>query len=251
MLGMALVAILILIPLCGVYFCHLGLEKMLLFSIGKFFLRVGVLSGAMAFLVQNHSVWLCILFIALFAVYTIFTVVVKSGLPVKTYVLPVSAGLVVATGICCCVLAFAVISMDAGMAERFVLPLFALLCGSIVSPMAKSLTIYYMGLRHHNHLYYFLVGNGATRKEALDYLLRRALRKSVICGVRTVSATLVSVSPVVMWIMILCGKQVLDAMAMQLLVTLAGLAASVLSVWVALFVARRYVVDGYARIKDA
>ena len=50
--------------------------------------------------------------------------------------------------------------------------------------------------------------------------------------------------------MIMCGVPVLDAAFFQVLIVLAVFAATVLSVVVAVWTARRYVVDGYARIKS-
>ena len=107
-----------------------------------------------------------------------------------------------------------------------------------------------MGLRHHNHLYYYLLGNGATRSEALNYLMKRAIEKSLVPGMRQMSGLVVGCSPVLMWTMIMCGVPVPDAAFFQVLIVLAVFAATVLSVVVAVWTARRYVVDGYARIKS-
>ena len=42
----------------------------------------------------------------------------------------------------------------------------------------KALSVYYMGLKYHNQLYYYyLLGNGATHSEAVAYFVRRALEK--------------------------------------------------------------------------
>lgn len=56
------------------------------------------------------------------------------------------------------------------------------------------------------------------------------------------------VVPVAMWTMIACGVDAISAVMLQLLIVLGVYAASVLAVFVAIAVARRYVVDGYGRI---
>ena len=106
-----------------------------------------------------------------------------------------------------------------------------------------------MGLRHHNHLYYYLIGNGASVGEALRYLQKRAIEKSMQPGIRTMATTAAGVSPVVMWTMLMGGRTPLEAAAWQVLITAAVFAAAVAAVWIALEVARKYVVDGYAMLK--
>ena len=51
--------------------------------------------------------------------------------------------------------------------------------------------------------------------------------------------------------MMLCGESVLTAVALQLLLFLATLSASVLAVLVSITVARHYSIDEYGRIKKA
>jgi putative ABC transport system permease protein len=63
------------------------------------------------------------------------------------------------------------------------------------------------------------------------------------------SAFVLTMSPLVVWAMLLSGSSVVEAVAVQLLVLVAGFTASVVALVVALFVARRYSFDGYGRLK--
>ena len=166
------------------------------------------------------------------------------------FLLPVFAGMLVAVLFASAILLFANVAIGDGFGTRYLLPVLALLSGSIVDPMAQSLATYYAGLRHHNHLYYYLIGNGATRSEAIGYLMRRALEKSFVPGLRSMAGTVVGVAPVFMWTMMVCGASAFDAAAVQILVVLAVFAASVVAAVVSLTIARRYVIDGYDRLKS-
>ena len=80
--------------------------------------------------------------------------------------------------------------------------------------------------------------------------MRRALEKSFVPGLRSMAGVVVGVAPVFMWTMIVCGASAFDAVAVQILVMLAVFAASVVAAVVSLTIARRYVIDGYDRLKS-
>ena len=114
---------------------------------------------------------------------------------------------------------------------------------------ADSLSAYYDGLRHHNQLYFYLLGNGATHAEALDAFVRRALEKAVVPGLSQMATMVVGTSPVIMWTVVMCGSGALEAAAFQLLVMAAVFCASVLSVLLSVTLTRRYMFDEYSRLK--
>ena len=122
------------------------------------------------------------------------------------------------------------------------------MAGGIVEGQSKALSVYYSGLRNHNQLYYYLTGNGATRSEALHYLMQRAIQKSLAPGISRMAGLAVGIVPLVMWTMVVCGASVFDAVSLQILFVLAGVFASMLAVVVSLAVARRYSLDAYGSI---
>ena len=250
-LGLALGVVFLLLPLGAAYIYGIGLSGRILASFVKMLLRVGILGAAMFFLMQSGSVWLSLLLSFLILVYSTLVVCVKSRLHAGQFLIPVGAGMLVAVLVAGSLLLFANISMGSDFCVRYVLPVVALLSGGIIEPVGKSLTVYYMGLRHHNHLYYYMLGNGASRVEALHYLQRRAVMQAFVPGLRVMSAIGVGVSPVVMWTMLMCGRSAVEAACWQILIILSVFASSVAAVIVVLIVARRYVIDGYARIKTA
>ena len=248
-LGLVLGTIFIVVPLCVACFYHLRLCNKLLLAFVKLLLRVGVIGVLMQLLLIADSIVLDTLSVLLLIVYSAFSVVVKARLRVAQFLLPVAAGMLSAVLVCGSLLLFANISIGGDFFVRYVLPAVALLAGGIVVPMAKALATYYAGLLHHNHLYYYLLGNGASRGSALFYLQRRAIESSFLPGMKTMSTMAVGVSPVIVWTMIMCGMSALEAAGWQLLVVLAVYCSSVVAVVVALVVARHYVIDGYANIK--
>ena len=52
-----------------------------------------------------------------------------------------------------------------------------------------GLNTYYAGLRREQQLYYFLLGNGATRNEAIAPFVRQALIKAFSPGIANMAVT--------------------------------------------------------------
>ena len=248
-LGFALGALLLVIPIAIAYAYGINVSGKTLLAFFKMLMRLGVLGGVMYYLLQSGSVLFSILFALLLNIYAVVTIVVRARLKMGLFLLPIGVAVIVAVAIVGSLLLFANIAIGSDFCMRYMLPVVALLSGGIITPVAEALATYYMGLRHHNHLYYYMIGNGATRAEALRYLQRRALAKSFVPGLRSMSTLAAGVSPVVIWVMILCGASVLDAIALQILIVLAVFATSVIATTIALWMARNYVVDGYAMLR--
>ena len=239
----------IAVPLCVAQAYGVALGGKIAAAFAKMLLRVGVCGLAVHYLVQSGSMLLCGVMALAVAMYYVVSVVVRARLSLVQFIVPVGAGLLGAVTVAASVLLFANVAVGSDFCLRYALPVVAMLSGGIADPMAKALATYYMGLRHHNHLYYYLIGNGASVGEALRYLQKRALEKSMQPGIRTMATTAAGVSPVVMWTMLMGGRTALEAAAWQVLLTAAVFAAAVVAVWIALEVARKYVVDGYAMLK--
>lgn len=248
-LGLALGALFIAVPLCVAQAYGVALGGKIAVAFAKMLLRVGVCGLAVHYLVQSGSMLLCGVMALAVAMYYVVSVVVRARLSLVQFIVPVGAGLLGAVTVAASVLLFANVAVGSDFCLRYALPVVAMLSGGIADPMAKALATYYMGLRHHNHLYYYLIGNGASVGEAMRYLQKRALEKSMQPGIRTMATTAAGVSPVVMWTMLMGGRTPLEAAAWQVLLTAAVFAAAVVAVWIALEVARKYVVDGYAMLK--
>jgi putative ABC transport system permease protein len=134
---------------------------------------------------------------------------------------------------------------------RYFIPVVSLLIGNMMEVNYKALSVYYMGLKYHNQLYYYLLGNGATHSEAVAYFVRRALEKVSIQNIANMSVIVVGLSPLVMWSMLLSGASVLAAVEYQILIMIATFCVSMISVVITLWVARHYSFDEYGQIKDA
>lgn len=245
-----LAIIFLAIPLFAAYYFKTDMHRPILLAMSKMLLRLGVLSIVTYYLITWNSVTLTIIFILLLLFYTIVTVVVRARLKLHTYIIPISIGIIASVLLVSVCLLVLCLTDDRHLDVRYVLPVFAIISGSIVDTLSKSLNIYYSGLHNHHQLYYYLLYNGASSHEALQYMMRKAMKKAFIPNVSKMASMAVGISPIIMWSMIMCGEKVLDAFFFQVIIVLATMSASVTSVAVALFVARHYIVDDYGKIAN-
>lgn len=249
-IGIALGALFLAIPIYVICTFHIRLPRHLATAVAKMLLKLGILWAALYAVSASGSWWTSTLFALLFVLYSAAVATAKARLRLRTYYLPIAVGMLSGVTVVSLCLIFIGLRADNATALKCLVPLAAMLAGNIVGMQAKALSAYYAGLKHHGKLYYYLLGNGASRKEALRYLQKRALEQALIPGISQMSATAASTSPVVLWTMVLCGESVGTAVAMQVLLLLATLCASVLAVAVAVDTARRYALDGYGKMKD-
>ena len=131
---------------------------------------------------------------------------------------------------------------------RFFVPVMGLLIGSMTGSNAQALSTYYTGLLHHDSLYYYLLGNGASKGEAVAWFVRRALERTILPYAKHMATLAVGTTPLVLWALLLSGTGVIEAVGLQVLLLVAAFCASVVSLVVTLYVARRYAFDEYERL---
>lgn len=171
-------------------------------------------------------------------------------LSVRRFFVPVAAGMLLSTLVVGMWLLLVAFGPENPLQTRWLVPLTGLLVGAMVKPNADALSTYYMGLRHHGQLYYHLTGNGASPGRALAWFARRALQRVALPALGRMAGLMVVASPVTTWAMLLSGESVAVAIGVQTLLLVAGFSASVASLVVTLYVARRFSFDEYGRLLD-
>ena len=144
---------------------------------------------------------------------------------------------------------FFVLGLKNPFVPQYFLPVMGLIAFGMISVNARALQIYYMGLKNHSQLYYYLLGNGSNHHEAVSYLLRRCLQASIVSSTRQLSRIVMASAPVLMFGMMLGGAGVVDAAVCQVLFMIVVMASSIGAVIVTLLLARQGSFDEYERLK--
>lgn len=241
--------LLFVIPIYTLYLLRVDVWRKALKALG----RMVVALGAAALLTQA-ALWLSnIAFTLLCAVVmvavTAAAMVARSRIRQPRFVVPVALGLLLTAVPLGLYFVFLVLGVGTPLDARYFLPTMGLVVGAVSDANTKALGAYYDGLRHHARLYFYLIGNGATRTEAIGYFTRRSLKRAVMPGLSRMGILAIGTAPVTMWVMVFCGLPVATALLAQLLLVGLLIAVSVLSLILTLVLARRYAFDQYDNIQ--
>lgn len=197
------------------------------------------------------AVWADVLASLLFIIMSAIVVTRRAKLAMGVHLMPVLVGTAVSVALFTLYEVFIVMGSAAADVSTRLLPLVALLCGGIMEVNARALTFYNMGLQHHAHLYHYLLANGATPTDALFYFRKRAMERTVLHGVSRMSLSVVASTPWVLWTLLLCHQSWVTAVVLQIALMVAAIAAALVSMAVSLYMAGRYMPDGYTLLQAA
>lgn len=197
------------------------------------------------------AVWADVLASLLFIIMSAIVVTRRAKLAMGVHLMPVLVGTAVSVALFTLYEVFIVMGSAAADVSTRLLPLVALLCGGIMEVNARALTFYNMGLQHHAHLYHYLLANGATPTDALFYFRKRAMERTVLHGVSRMSLSVIASTPWVLWTLLLCQQSWVTAVVLQIALMVAAIAAALVSMAVSLYMAGRYMPDGYTLLQAA
>lgn len=197
------------------------------------------------------AVWADVLASLLFIIMSAIVVTRRAKLAMGVHLMPVLVGTAVSVVLFTLYEVFIVMGSVAADVSTRLLPLVALLCGGIMEINARALTFYNMGLQHHAHLYHYLLANGATPTDALFYFRKRAMERTVLHGVSRMSSSVIASTPWVLWTLLLCQQSWVTAVVLQIALMVAAIAAALVSMAVSLYLAGRYMPDGYTLLQAA
>lgn len=197
------------------------------------------------------AVWADVLASLLLIIMSAIVVTRRAKLAMGVHLMPVLVGTAVSVVLFTLYEVFIVMGSAAADVSTRLLPLVALLCGGIMEVNARALTFYNMGLQHHAHLYHYLLANGATPSDALFYFRKRAMERTVLHGVSRMSLSVIASTPWVLWTLLLCQQSWVTAVVLQIALMVAAIAAALVSMAVSLYMAGRYMPDGYTLLQAA
>ena len=152
------------------------------------------------------------------------------------------------------VVAFAVFAFGGAGAllrAQYVLPVLLIALSAVWQTVPKGLGVYQSGLKNDAQLFRYLLANGATHADAVRYLVRRSVEKTVIAGFKQLTLLFAGVCPWVFCALLLGGVGVSAAAFAQLLLLSVAFTSPVLTLYLALHLAHRYAFDEYGNVKES
>lgn len=238
-LGIIFGVLLAAIPIFIIIRFRLNLLRHFLVSLFRMVVSVGLLAALIGLATYTDSISLSIVSSLIVCLFTALTTTVKARLKPQSDYLPIAAGSL--AGIL--VIGFYFIFLVLGAHNPFVtnvyLPVMGLLAGSITGANTKAMIAYNDSLVHHGQLYNYLLGNGCTQRQALDYFARRSLRAAIVEVSKRMSRLAIIEAPVAFFVALMGNMSILTAAALQALLLVATASASVVAVFITLTIKRK------------
>lgn len=179
-----------------------------------------------------------------------FTAARRTRLRLRTIALPLFSGLLATAVVVGLYFLVLVLRLDHPFDARYFVPIMGILMGNMLSVNVIALNTYYDGLQRENHLYYYLLGNGATHLEAITPFARQAVEKSFAPCIANMAVLGIVSLPGTMIGQILGGSAPGIAIKYQMMITAITFSASMLSLMLTLRLADSRSFDVYGRLRN-
>ena len=248
-LGLVLGLLLLALPIYIIYAFDLRLMRRLLKSLAMMAVMVSAFGAITALLMTCNILWVNLLVGVALALLSSVVVVLRSGLRHRRLLLPVMAASVAPLLLVSLYVLLLVLSLKEPFDTRFFIPMLGLMVGMASGLIARALHASYMGLAHHNELYYYLLGNGATHREAVRHFVRRGFQAALVPVMRQMSGMFLTTAPALMLGLVMSGVGVWTAALLEVVVLLAVTVYALTTFWLAILLSRRYAFDEYERLR--
>lgn len=247
--GAVAALLLLIIPFYAFYAFGIKLSQSLLIAIVRMILGLAFAAIIVKLSMMADNIAVSILLAIVIVTAASLLVSIRSRQHIHGSILPIFGGMFASVAVVMAFLVIMVISADVTMRPNLLVCTVAIVAGGCIVPMTNALSAYYAGLRHHAALFNYLIGNGASEQEALNYLLKRAVQGAATPCIRYIGGMMITSQPLMLWTMIAAGQSISTAVAWQAVMLIAITSAAVGGVLTTLLLARHFALDAYSRVK--
>ena len=250
LIGLAIGLLLLLIPF---YFLHLyrtGLVRALAIGALRMTVQLALIGVYLRYLFEWNLPWLNMLWVVIMVVVAAWTAVSRTRLSMRVMFVPSIVAFFVTAMIIGLYFLILILGLERPFTAQYFIPIMGILLGNMLSVNVIAISSYYGSLRRERQLYYYLLGNGATRFEATLTFMRDAIVKAFSpCIANMAVMGLVSL-PGTMIGQILGGSLPGVAVKYQMLIIIITLVASSISVMITCRLSDARIFDSCDRIID-
>jgi len=241
--------LLLVIPLLAFRYYQTGLVRSTLIAIARMTVQLLLVGAYLGVIFRWNSAWVNILWVVAMVVVAAFTVVRRSELSRKLFLVPVLIAIAASVLLVDVYFLGVVVRLDFLFDARYFIPITGMLIGNCLSNNIVALNTFYHSLSKEQTLYRFALANGATRNEALAGFMREALRKSLNPTIATTAVVGLISLPGMMTGQILGGSNPEVAIKYQIMIMITILVSTLLTVILSILICNRFVFDGFDRLR--
>ncbi len=209
--------------------------------------QMAVLGACLWLLYKFDSVWLNLLWLAILVVAVAFLMV--SRIDIRRVFVPACAAMFTSVLAVSAYMLFVVLRPDAPLSARWAVPVTGVLMAHVLTTNIHAVRTYFDCLRQDSQAYYTLLGNGATRLQALAPYITRAIKSLTVPAMASLSVMGLFLMPMLLSGLLIGGLEPIAAVTLFVLFIIGALAASMLSLVLTLWFSDRQVFNRHGQLK--
>lgn len=247
-LSLGIGLLLLAIPFYFLWRYNTGLLKPAVTGTIRMIVQLFLIGIYMKALFEWDNPWVNTLWVVIMVFVAGYTAVSRIGVKRKILLIPIVTGFLVSAVLVGFYFLGAVLKLDNIFNARYLIPIFGILLGNILSSNVVALNTYYSSQKREQQLYNYLLCNGATRNEAQVPFIREAIVKSFSPLIANIAVMGLVALPGTMIGQILGGSSPNVAIKYQIMIMVITFTASILSLIITVSLASRKSFDEYGNL---
>lgn len=235
--------ILLLIPVLIFLHFKIKLVKDTLIAAFRMTIQLLLVGIYLGYLFKWDNVFVNIGWVIVMIVAASFSVVKRSNVSLKLYFIPVLSGLLISVLFVDFYFLTFVIKPKPLLTARYIIPITGMLIGNTMKSNIIVLNSFYSQLKQNLTFYYYAIGNGTTRKEALAPFYRIALKQGINPNIATMAIVGLVSLPGMMTGQILGGNDPSLAVRYQIVIMISVFVIGTVSAVLSLLITNKFVFD--------
>lgn len=240
--------LLLAIPLFYLWKFKTGLVKATIIGTLRMIAQLFFIGIYLKYLFLWNSPWINLLWVVIMIFVAGQTALGRTQLKQKILLIPISIGFLCSVILVGMYFIGVVLRLDNVFSAQYFIPIFGILMGNMLSSNVIALNAFYSGLKREEQLYRYLLGNGATRKEAQAPFIREAIIKAFSPLIANIAVMGLVALPGTMIGQILGGSSPNVAIKYQMMIIVITFTASMLSLMITISLASRKSFDAYGKL---
>lgn len=237
--------LLLLIPVFFLHYFRTGMVRDTLIAAGRMTVQLFFIGFYLEYLFRWNNLWINSCWVLVMVCVAAYTVLKRTKLPLKRLFGAVSVAFFCSIAIIDLYFLGLVIDLGDMFEARYFVPISGMILGNMLSANVIALNSFYGSLDRERQLYLYLLGNGASRREAIAPFIREALIKSFNPTVASMAVMGLIALPGTMTGQILGGSSPNVAIKYQIMIMITIFASSLISVLLTLWVSLGRSFDKY------
>lgn len=234
---------LFLVPLYLLWYFKTGLFKASLIACCRMTVQLLLVGYYLEFIFVLDNVFVNIAWLLIMTVIGAVTIAQRSGLNKKIFALPVFIALFSTVLFINAYILLIVVKPEAFFEARYLIPISGMMLGNSMRHNIVALSDFYQSLLKNKNYYFYLLANGASRKEALLPYWKNSLKLAINPAIAQMAVMGLISLPGMMTGQILGGNLPNTAIRYQLLIIIAIFFLAVVSIFISIFISNFLVLN--------